>query len=256
LVSSSSHAGRAEYYDKGRPTYPAAFYDYLYSELAIGPASVIADIGSATGRVTKGFLERGSRVYAVEPDKDMMRILQDNLNQYENCIPIMNSAESTGIPSDAVDLVFCGNAYEWFERNKAIPEFKRILRRDGRNVVISTLGDPGRSRQVDQFFAHVKSIVGAFAPPAQKRAFNRTTPFRQGSFTTQEFIFDIDQTFEALLNGSLSSAFGILPQGSDFDRYYQLFKEGFNEHSLDGKIQMEFKLTCMIGNADDLVELC
>ena len=255
MDKNNSHAGRAVFYDKGRAEYPAAFYDWLYGELNISPNAVIADIGPATGKVTKGFLERGNPVYAVEPDEDMMRILQSRLGCYDNCTSIVNFAENTGIPSDAVDLVFCGNSYEWFERSKVIPEFKRILRSGGPNVVLCNLseGDPGR--QINKFRAHLNAATSAFTPPAMSRTPNTVAPFRPDCFTTREFIYDVYEDFDMLLNGSLSSAlYSPLPQGSDFDAYRQLFKVSFDKYSRNGKIKCEFKLICMIGNVDDLAE--
>jgi len=41
--------------------------------------------------------------------------------------------------SSPIDRIFCGNAYHWFSREKAVPEFRRILRGNG-SVVIATLG--------------------------------------------------------------------------------------------------------------------
>ena len=75
----NTHAGKAENYDLGRPEHPEAFYDWLYGGFGLRPNAVIADIGAGTGKIARGFLERGGRVYAVEPDDDMRRIARERL---------------------------------------------------------------------------------------------------------------------------------------------------------------------------------
>jgi len=54
--------GMGEIYAKFRPTYPKEFIDYLYLDVGINADSVIADIGSGTGILTKQILEKGNTV--------------------------------------------------------------------------------------------------------------------------------------------------------------------------------------------------
>jgi len=39
----NTHAGKAERYEKGRPDYPEAFFDFLYGEGGFHENDVIAD---------------------------------------------------------------------------------------------------------------------------------------------------------------------------------------------------------------------
>ena len=87
-----THAHEASSYDIGRPDYQEEFFDYLYAELGLEKNAVVADIGAGTGKITRRFLEKGSRVYAVEPDKSMMRVLKTKLASYSDCSFIANAA--------------------------------------------------------------------------------------------------------------------------------------------------------------------
>ena len=141
----NTHANKAASYDIGRPGYPEEFFDYLYGEFGLTNRSVIADIGAGTGKITKRFLERGTKVFAIEPDKNMMSFLKTNLAGYTNCTFIESSAESTGIASNSLDLIFCGNSYIWFNRNDVVPEFQRVVRySDNHNVVIAHMSPDDR----------------------------------------------------------------------------------------------------------------
>jgi len=225
VTMQNTHAGKAESYDLGRPAYPQAFYGYLYG--IIGPDAVIADLGAGTGKVTQGFAERGSRVYAVEPDDDMRRILQARLSGFENCIVLGSCAEDTGIPAGAVDFIFCGNSYHWFGREQVIPEFRRILKPGAdANVMIATLGGPPE---------------------------NQSPPFRPGVFIAKEFVYTLHQDWAMYLNGVLSASFSPNPGDEGFEEYCQSRQRHFERHGKDGKLKTEFMLSCMTGNVNDLI---
>jgi len=227
MEPSNTHAGKAGSYDLGRPEYPAAFYDYLYGEFGLSSSTVIADIGAGPGKVTQGFLERGSRVYAVEPDADMRCILQERLNSFADCTVLGNCAEDTGIPTGCVDLIFCGNSYHWFDRARVVLEFKRILKPGtGANVVLAMLMD---SRH------------------------NESPEFREGAFETKSLEFVKCQDWDTYLNGMLSASSSPNPGDDRFEEYCQGKKQHFDRHSRNGKLKTKFKLSCMIGNVNDLV---
>jgi len=245
ILRRNTHAGKAESYDLGRPAYPAEFYDYLYT--IITPDAVIADIGAGTGKVAQGFLEKGSRVYAVEPDGDMRRIAQERLGRYDKCIVLGNRAEVTGIPTGCVDLIFCGNAYDWFDRARVVPEFRRILRRsDGVNIVLAWLR--GSPRKLDELHNALKPYV----KPADNKL-DQSPPFREGAFGTKAFVFTLYQDWNMLLNGLLSFSGSPNPSDDCFEAYCQTIKRHFERYSRDGKLETKFKLTCMTGNVNDLI---
>ena len=60
---------------------------------------------------------------------------------YPNYISFQKPAEATGIETNSVDRIFCGNAYQWFDRKQVVPEFRRILRAGGKIVVTTFGGD-------------------------------------------------------------------------------------------------------------------
>ena len=244
----NTHAGKAESYDLGRPAYPEAFYEYLYGGFGLRSDAVIADIGTGTGKVTQGFLERGNRVYAVEPDDDMWRIAQERLGRHEKSIVLGNCAEYTGIPTGCVDLIFCGNAYDWFDRARVVPEFRRILRRsDGVNIVLAWLR--GSPRKIDELHGALKPYV----KPADNKL-DQSLPFREGAFETKAFEFTLYQDWNTLLSGLLSFSGSPNPEDESFEVYCQTIRQHFERYSIDGKLETNFKLTCMIGSVNDLTQ--
>ena len=64
------------------PGYPPEILDLLKSECGLTASSVIADIGSGSGKLTEIFLANGNRVFGVEPNADMRQAGEQILARY------------------------------------------------------------------------------------------------------------------------------------------------------------------------------
>jgi len=70
-------SGRVDDYKRFRPTYPQAIIGFLKKVGALSPQSVAADIGAGTGILTRMLIPECQRVFAVEPNQDMYRALEE-----------------------------------------------------------------------------------------------------------------------------------------------------------------------------------
>lgn len=122
---------RVDNYVKYRPSYPTAVLDCLRDECGLVAPSVIADIGSGTGNLARLFLQKGNRVIGIEPNKEMREAGEAYLAEFANFSSINGTAEATTLPDDSVDFVTAGQAAHWFDREKSLPELRRILRPGG-----------------------------------------------------------------------------------------------------------------------------
>ena len=123
-------SNRVENYRKYRPGYPAEIIPLLKSECELTNQSVIADLGSGTGLFSAIFLRNGNPVFGIEPNAEMRKAGEQTLNG-SNFKSIEGTAENTTLTDAAVDFVVAGQAFHWFDREKARPEFKRVLRPGG-----------------------------------------------------------------------------------------------------------------------------
>ena len=251
MSTALSHANRAKSYDVGRLAYPDAFFDYFDELINTRGDRTIADIGAGTGKVTEQFLKKGYKIFAVEPDGDMMKILKNKTKNYTNCVLYNTVAEETRIPDNAVDMIFCGNSYHWFDREKSVPEFIRILKNPGDivNVVVATLG-AGTAPVRDELYGQIES----FHKYNTNITANHENPFRAGTFTQKSFAFTVCETFEQYLHGALSASYGPSPADGCYDEYRALIKKYFDRHSRDGLYEANFVLSCSAGNVYDLVK--
>jgi SAM-dependent methyltransferase len=121
-------SSRVEDYVRYRPSYPPQIIPLLERECGLTENSVVADIGSGTGFLTKLFLDRGCSVLGIEPNAEMRSAGEAFLDRYPNFRSIDATAEHTGLPDSSVDLVSAGQAFHWFDAPAARTEFRRILR--------------------------------------------------------------------------------------------------------------------------------
>lgn len=105
MDSTQYFSGLADDYVIGRPAYAKAFVESLYSRYGVSKQSVIADIGSGTGKFAKQLLERGSFVYGVEPNADMRNIARKELEGFEKFCPVKGTAAETNLGEQSVDFV-------------------------------------------------------------------------------------------------------------------------------------------------------
>src|SRR5262245_7074602 len=114
----------AEHYDRYRPTYAPEAVTW-----ALGSAPLrVADIGAGTGILSRVLHGLGHRVIAVEPDEHMRSRLR---SVTPDVTVVAGTAEEIPLPDRSVDAVVAGQAYHWFDPDRANPQIARILRPGG-----------------------------------------------------------------------------------------------------------------------------
>ena len=128
---------RAEDYAKYRPSYPAEAITAMLAGLGDPALLTAADLGAGTGISSRLVASRGVRVWAIEPNAAMREAATPDPNVTFQA----GSAEQTGL-RDPVHLVFCTQAFHWFEPVAALAEFHRILKPGGRVALLWNDRDP------------------------------------------------------------------------------------------------------------------
>ena len=110
-----------EHYERVRPGYPAESADWL-----IPPgARDAADLGAGTGKFTALLVGRGLHTVAVDPSADMLDQLR---RTFPGVTAVLGTAEHTGLPAGAFDVVTVAQAWHWCDPLLASTEIARILR--------------------------------------------------------------------------------------------------------------------------------
>jgi ubiquinone/menaquinone biosynthesis C-methylase UbiE len=131
MKNTDRFSDRVTDYAKYRPDYPAELFSFIETELLRSETSVIADIGSGTGISSSHFLNDSNSVFAVEPNDAMRLKSEADLGHKKGFNAVKGTAEDTTLKEHSCDLIFCAQAFHWFDPQKALNEFERILKRDG-----------------------------------------------------------------------------------------------------------------------------
>jgi SAM-dependent methyltransferase len=128
---------RAADYARHRPTYPAGAIDACIEGLGEPSKLVAADLGAGTGISARLLADRGVFVHAVEPNAAMRAAAEP----HARIRWVDAKAEATTLLKDSVDLVLCAQSFHWFDKEPALAEMHRILKRRGRLSLLWNLPD-------------------------------------------------------------------------------------------------------------------
>ena len=239
---------RVENYIKYRPGYPAEIIPLLESECGLTPQSVIADLGSGTGLLTELFLKHGNKVFGVEPNADMRAAGEKLLARYPNFISVDAAAEATTLSDNSIDLIVAGQAFHWFDREKAKIEFKRILKPAGWVVLIwngfrvetSPLNN-GYQEIVLRYGTDYKEVAREITG-VDVESFFATQPCKCAHFAFKQ-VFD----FEGLKGRLLSSSYAPESTDPNFERMIEELRALFDANQRDSKVDFNYETEVYYG---------
>jgi ubiquinone/menaquinone biosynthesis C-methylase UbiE len=124
-------SGLAETYDRFRPDYPVALWEFVRQLFPSHPTVDAVDVGCGTGISTRQIVALGWSVTGVEPNSEMRRYAESRTPAGPRIRYREGTGESTGLPSQCTDIVVAAQAFHWFRADEALREFQRILRPGG-----------------------------------------------------------------------------------------------------------------------------
>lgn len=232
-------SGKAEGYDKYRPSYPRKLIDYYYQKVGFSPEHVIADIGASTGLMSRLLLERGSRALCVEPNADMGAVAWDKLQEYSRWEWIAAPAEDTGLPDQSVDFITVAQAFRWIDQAKFAAECRRILRPKGKVALVWNSRDreDARTRETWQICILVcpdfRGFSGEEETPGDCRAF-----FQDGTYEQRVFPNDLQMDLDQFLGRYLSASCAPKRGGNGYEEFVKFLTRVFDAYQQDGWVRL------------------
>jgi SAM-dependent methyltransferase len=241
-------SNRVENYLKYRPTYPTAIIPLLESECGLTPESVIADLGSGTGFLTELFLKVGNPVFGVEPNPEMRVAGEKVLAKYPRFSSVNAAAEATGLTDHSIDLVVAGQAFHWFDRAAARPEFVRILKPGGW-VVLAWNGYRVESSPMMAAYQDLVVRYGTDYSEVQREVVGCDVEsfYAPGSCKCARFEFQQTFDYEGLKGRLLSASYAPEPDHPNYDAMLSDVRKIFDANEKDGRVTFEYETELYYG---------
>lgn len=239
---------RVETYAKYRPGYPFEIVDLLKRECGLTPASIVADIGSGTGKLAELFLKNGNLVFGIEPNASMRSVAEQIFKDQMNFRSIDGSAESTTLPASSVDVITAGQAFHWFDPVKTRNEWVRILKPGGWAVLIWN----ERELQTTPFLHDYEQLMLQFGTDYKEVRHENAEAGIERFFAPDEFVlrsFPNKQVFDYDgLNGRVrSSSYTPEPDHPNFDPMMRQLKTIFDKHQESGYVNFDYETRVFYG---------
>lgn len=242
MDSTSRFSNRVENYVQYRPGYPAEAIDQVCVEAGLKEDAVIADVGSGTGIFTRKLLERGYRVFAVEPNNEMREAAEQSLSGYESFVSVKGTAEATTLPDHSVDCIVSAQAFHWFDLQRTRLEFRRIIKPDG----IAALVWNKRLSQADDFAAEYELLLKQSAPDymiVDHRLLGHeqfADFFQDGRYNRNEFANEQKFDLAGVIGRALSSSYTPPPGSSHHEAFIAELEAIFHKHQQNGLVTFHY----------------
>lgn len=250
LDSKKRFSDRVDDYVKYRPSYPPKIIEFLTKEQILNKNSILADVGSGTGFLTKIFLENGNKVYGVEPNQEMREAGESYLQQYDNFQSINGSSEQTTLPDHSIDLILAGQAYHWFNRTETAKEFKRILKDLKKENIILIWNN--RTETTD-FNKSYEQLIQKYSNKTIHVDQKKDEKIKAGIFFDKKFnkeVFYNEQilSLEELRGRILSSSYMIKKTDKSITIFDKDLEKLFQKYEQNGKVILTYDTELFYGN--------
>lgn len=241
--------GMALVYTKGRPSYADIFLVDLYEQFGCSANSIVADIGSGTGKFSKQMLERGTCVYCIEPNEDMRNQAVIELGKYENCRMIAGDSAYTTLQDDSVDFITVAQAFHWFDTELFKKECKRIIKTGGKVFLIWNMRDMHSDFAQETYKLYKKYCpqFKGFGGGIQKNDL-RIKNFFDDKYERLEYDNPLYYDRDKFISRSLSGSYSLKQQDSNYEEYVSRLNRLFDEYANDNAIIMQNKTVVYVGS--------
>lgn len=240
--------GRASDYTASRPSYAPELMDYLYGNFEITNASIIADIGSGTGKFSKHLLDRGGEIYCVEPNTDMRCVAEKELCGYQNFHSVNGDAANTTLADNSVDYITTAQAFHWFDGSKFKQECVRIIKSDGAVFLIWNVRDASDllNQELFQIYSAYCPNFRGFSGGIEKDD-QRIKNFFGGKYNYVSFDNPLLFARETFIARSLSSSYSLKEGDSEYPKYISALNALFDKHENNGIVSVANQSVAYIG---------
>ncbi|MCR5805375.1 MAG: methyltransferase domain-containing protein [Clostridia bacterium] len=127
----------SEYYAKYRDIYPEEFYRKVIDRGLCVKGQKVLDLGTGTGVLPRNMYRYGAEWIGTDISPEQIKQAKRLATDAGMDIDFRTvSAEKIDFPSGTFDVITACQCFWYFDHEKVAPEFSRILKKDGRIVIL------------------------------------------------------------------------------------------------------------------------
>jgi ubiquinone/menaquinone biosynthesis C-methylase UbiE len=220
----------------------------LQSKCGLIPEWVVADIGAGTGMLSDVFLANGNHTIAVEPNVEMREMCR-SLHEGNALLEVREgTAEQTGLEHASVDLVSAGRAMHWFNLERSMAEFRRILKPDGWVAIIAF----GRTEEGHEENEALERVLREYSEDhadthAGYDVYRNLAKQIPRDFHHEQLLSSMAFDWEGLHGMVMSLSASPLPGDSIYPDFVQALRALFERYARDGKFVLQTRYWINLG---------
>lgn len=239
MANETNFNGKSVVYSKFRPDYPDQLLKNLITDNNLHQNSVVADIGSGTGIMTKKLLEFGFKVFAVEPNDEMRVAASDNLKDYKQLILVNGSAENTTLKDNSVDIIVVAQAFHWFDAVSFRKECQRLLKPGGKVVIISNerVAEDKINKEIAEVYRKYCPNFKGFSNGMMETVGIYENFFEEG-YTFKSYGNPLIYNQSSFIGRHLSSSFSLTKEDELYSKLVEALSNIFERNSENGVLTL------------------
>ena len=255
LNATTRFSNRVGNYIRYRPRYPEEVIRILRTEFSLNAESIIADIGSGSGISSELFLRNGNMVFGVEPNTRMREAAEKQFQSHPHFFSIAGSAEETTLKRESAHFIVAGQAFHWFDQQKAGREFARILKPGGRVILM------WNDRRVDTtpFLQEYEDLLKKYGTDYQQVDHKRIDGevlgrfFASGEYVERTLPNEQRFDYEGLEGRLLSSSYTPSEGEPGYQAMLSALHQIFERHQESGGVRFFYDTKLFIGRVAPLL---
>ncbi|OGO33671.1 MAG: hypothetical protein A2W35_07525 [Chloroflexi bacterium RBG_16_57_11] len=246
-ISVTVFSTKAENYARYRWDYPKPAIRAIYVIAGLSAHSTIADLGAGTGILTRHFVGKVARLYAIEPNAAMGSWARRVVEGYPGCFVLGGCAEAIPLKAGSVELVAVAQAIHWFDPEPVRAEIRRILKPGGWLALLRNYcTDEAHNRAIESISTAENGFKKRDNLPGPGRT-PKDFYFNHEAYSTLTYRFILTQDWPAFIGCLLSASYAPEEDDPRYPSLEQAARGIFEHFSVGGRLDVAGETELVIG---------
>ncbi len=245
---------KAQIYAQTRASYSNNYLNIFCEQLSTMPDSCVADIAAGTGINTILISKFCRKIYAIEPNKDMLSECHRHCNGIKNIEFIEKTSEETELADECIDIITIAQAFQLLNQEKTKKECQRILKKTGKVILVWN-----SKESKNDFFYETEKVLLKFCPLYERSI--HVIDFTQNSFPqffskTPTFYKFIDDgvhflTKTEFIGRALCASYSLTKNDKEYNSYISALNDVYDKFAINNIVYAPLSTVVYVGEIKD-----